>query len=260
MWPAVGGAQIELTIGVRRTSEDKEATAYQISATMSIGRNASQQRHLLTSLTANTPVNPVQVSTDFRVTGFIGSEQLRVVEELRSGTDALWVFLDISAIYVSGDPAGLVGRSGSLDFPIMHSEWLTELERVDVGSYLEILVPLTANPEHANAVRRLRAARALLQEDRPEQVLSEVRKALEPIRRAEATQKIVQQAKNKAPRDRDQHERWAFFIEDTFSLLSGAAHDDAGTTEHFTWTHADAAALVTTVGGLLRRLAERTQP
>jgi len=45
-------------------------------------------------------------------------------------------------------------------------------------------------------------------------------------------------------------------IDDVFSLLSGAVHDDAGVTENFTWSRADAVALTAAVGGLLRRIAD----
>ncbi|WP_433270669.1 hypothetical protein ACQPZF_10430 [Actinosynnema sp. CS-041913] len=60
------------------------------------------------------------------------------------------------------------------------------------------------------------------------QALGEARKAVETIRAAESTSD-----NSKARRDRDQCERWAFLVEDVFFLLSRAAHDDPGTTEHF---------------------------
>ena len=41
-----------------------------------------------------------------------------------------------------------------------------------------------------------------------------------------------------------------------YALFSGATHDDAGTTEHFTWTRADAIAAVATATGLLARLED----
>jgi hypothetical protein len=59
--------------------------------------------------------------------------------------------------------------------------------------------------------------------------------------------------------ERDQPERWALMVEDLFSLLSGASHDDPGTTEFFEWSRADAVALVAFASGLLGRLAE-TRP
>ncbi|MFF1378737.1 hypothetical protein [Streptomyces sp. NPDC058308] len=46
------------------------------------------------------------------------------------------------------------------------------------------------------------------------------------------------------------------FIQSAFNLFSGAPHDDAGTTENFTWTRADAVAAVTAAAGLLAQLED----
>lgn len=257
LWPAVGGAQIELTINVRRTGERKDAPPCQVSAAMLVAQNPSRDRRLLAPLAGGQLANPVQVATEFRLTGFTSVEQLRVVEELRSGADQIWVVLQVSFTCVDGEPATLIGGNGEFSFALPASEWLQELERVDAATYVEILVPLTSNTEHANAVRRLRNARTLIQDDRFEEALAEARKALEFVRKVGGTVQIVQQATAKKPRDRDLRERWAYLVEDVFSLLSGAAHDDQGTTEHFTWTRADAVALVASTAGLLGRLAEQ---
>ncbi|WP_328647144.1 hypothetical protein OHS58_03790 [Amycolatopsis sp. NBC_00348] len=256
-WPAIGGAQIELTLTVRRTADRKDAPSCQVSAAMLVGQNPSRDRRPLAPLAASHLINPAQVATEFRLTGFISVEQLRIVEELRSGADSIWVVLQVSVTCVDGEPPTMVGGTGELSFAIPAGEWLQGLERVDAAAYVEILVPLTSNTEHANAVRRLRNARTLIQDDRVEEALAEARKALEFVRKTGGTLQIVQQAKGKNPRDRDLRERWAYFVEDTFSLLSGAAHDDQGTTEHFTWTRSDAIALVGSTAGLLGRLAER---
>ncbi|WP_143271416.1 hypothetical protein [Amycolatopsis echigonensis] len=255
LFPAIGGAQIELSLTVRRTAERKDASPYQISAAMLVGQNPSRDRHLLTQLAVGHMVNPAQVATEFRLTGFISVEQLRVVEELRLGADSIWVVLQVNVVGTDGEPTTLVGGNGELSFALSAGEWLQGLERVDAATYIEILVPLSSSAEHANAARRLRNARALIQDDRVEEALAETRKALEFVRKAGGTLQIVQQARSKSPRDRDLPERWAFLVEDTFSLLSGAAHDDQGTTEHFMWTRADAVALVGSTAGLLGRLA-----
>ncbi len=257
LWPAIGGAQIELTLTIRRTAERKDSPPYQVSATLLVEQSPSRARHLLAPLGTGHLVNPVHVATEFRLAGFVSVEQLRVVEELRSGADSISVVLQVSVACVDGEPTTLVGGSGEFSFMLSAGEWLQELERVDATTYVEILVPLTSNTEFANAVRRLRNARTLIRDDRVEEALAEARKALEFVRKAEGTLQIAQQAKGKSPHDRDLRERWASLVEDTFSLLSGAAHDDQGTTEHFQWTRADAVALVGSTAGLLGRLAER---
>jgi hypothetical protein len=186
-WPAVGGAQIELTLTVRRTADRKDAPPCQVSAAMLVGQNPNRDRRLLTPLAASHLINPVQVATEFRLTGFISVEQLRIVEELRSGADSIWVVLQVSVTCVDGEPPTLVGGTGELSFAIPAGEWLQGLERVDAATYVEILVPLTSNTEHANAVRRLRNARTLIQDDRVEEALAEARKALEFVRKAGGT-------------------------------------------------------------------------
>ncbi|WP_208720294.1 hypothetical protein [Amycolatopsis circi] len=254
LWPAVGGAQAQLSVTIRRTSERKDAPPYQVSAAMLIGKNSSRDRRLLTHLTAAHLTNPSHVATELTLTGFVSHEQLRVAESLREGAEHIWVTLQISATCVDGDPAQLVGGTGELGFDLPSGEWAQELEGVDVGSYVEILVPLTSDNEHATAVRRLRKARELIRDNHLEEALGETRKAVEAIRAADGTPATVRQARSKSPRDRDQRERWAFLVEDIFSLLSGAAHDDPGTTEHFVWTREDVLALVTATAGLLNRL------
>jgi hypothetical protein len=133
----------------------------------------------------------------------------------------------------SGSPSPRSGTPVPFDLP--SGKWARELERVDAGSYIEILVSLTSDNKHATAVRRLRKARELIRHNHLEEALGEARKAVEAIRAEDGTSDTVRQARSKTPRDRDQRERWAFLVEDIFSLLSGAAHDDPGTTEHFVW-------------------------
>ena len=81
------------------------------------------------------------------------------------------------------------------------------------------------------------------------------RQALDAVREACDTVNVNAQAPKK-PADRDQEERWAVLTQSAYSLFSGAPHDDTGTTEHFTWTRADAVAAVATAAGLLARLED----
>lgn len=52
---------------------------------------------------------------------------------------------------------------------------------------------------------------------------------------------------------RTQAQRWRTFIDDLYSLASGASHDDP-VTEDFTWSRDDAVMIVAAVAGLLVRL------
>ncbi|MCA1603297.1 MAG: hypothetical protein LC776_17210 [Acidobacteria bacterium] len=56
------------------------------------------------------------------------------------------------------------------------------------------------------------------------------------------------------PKQRTQAQRWRVFIDNLYSLASGASHDDA-VTEDFTWSREDAVAIVGSAAGLLGRLA-----
>ncbi|MFD3701136.1 hypothetical protein ACFWUZ_34290 [Streptomyces sp. NPDC058646] len=82
------------------------------------------------------------------------------------------------------------------------------------------------------------------------------RQALVAVRETCNTQNVYNRAVHKKAAERDQEERWAMLTQSAFALFSGAPHDDTGTTEHFTWTRADAVAVVATAAGLLARREE----
>jgi hypothetical protein len=139
---------------------------------------------------------------------------------------------------------------------IQPGEWAAALELADAGSYVELLVPLPTDEQNANAVRRLRKARDLMRDDNIEEALGETRKATEKIRAVYGTGKLAAAAAKNDARQHTKQERWAVYVESIFSLLSGAVHDDHGTTENFVWTRAEADALIVSVAGMLGRLAE----
>src|SRR5207245_8734677 len=97
-------------------------------------------------------------------------------------------------------PRQLLESWGIENFAIQSGEWAEALERVDAGSYVELLVPLPANRQHANAVRRLRSARDLVRDNKIEEALGESRKAVEKVRKAYQTGKVAAVAAKKAAR------------------------------------------------------------
>jgi hypothetical protein len=157
---------------------------------------------------------------------------------------------------VDGEPGRLIEGWGIETFSIQSGEWAEALERVDAGSFVELLVPLPTNKQLANSVRRLRKARELMRSDKVEEALGEARKAVEKVRKTYGTGKLAAAAGKKDARQHTKEERWAIYVESVFSLLSGAVHDDEGTTEHFVWTRAEADTLIMSVAGMLARLAE----
>lgn len=255
MFAAIGGARVELTMKATRLDERKDAPQCQVTASMSAGRDPNMGQRFLCDLRQENLINPITQGTGTTLSGFIADHQLRVIEAIRRGA-ALWVSLTLTVTCIDGEPARLLRESATENFNIQPGEWATALEHADAGSYVELLVPLPDNQEHATAVRRLRTARELMRADNVEEALGETRKAVERVRTAYKTRSLAAAAAKKDARQHTKEERWALYVESTFSLLSGAVHDDEGTTENFTWTRAEADALIVSAAGMLGRLAE----
>lgn len=253
---ASGGVLVELSLSISRNSERKEQRPLMISAAMRVGQVPHQNSRFLCKIEADNLISPGQQAGEYTFTGFINDAQVRAVEELRA-SGALWITLVLAVTWVSPTvEVPLTQRKGDLVFDVPSGEWIEELERVDAASHVELLIPITDNAKHAKAAHRIRAARDHLREGQTGAVIGEIRKPLDRIRKENRTRPLAQAAFGKDRHDRDQDERWAVFIEAVFDLLSGEAHDDPGTTEHFTWTRAEAALLTATVAGLLSRQAE----
>lgn len=94
----------------------------------------------------------------------------------------------------------------------------------------------------------------LLREGNVDSAIGQARKALEPMRAAYGTQKLYVEAVKKPPRQRRLTERWAVMVEDLYSTMSGASHNDEVTKE-FEYTPEDATVLVTTTAGMLKKWA-----
>ncbi|MET8361261.1 hypothetical protein [Micromonospora sp. NPDC005171] len=192
----------------------------------------------------------------FQMRGFISDHQLRVIEELRADK-RIWLILVMQALQVlqdEGKPARFAQRTGELAFDIGAGEWADNLEEVEAGTYVELLVPLAGGADYIDAVELLRDARGLLREGNVPSAIGQARKALEQVREAYGTQKVFVGAVKKSPRQRSLAERWACMVEDLFSTMSGASHNDDMTKE-FEYTREDGAMLITATAGMLKRLA-----
>ncbi len=253
--PGVSGAAIELQLKVGRAVEAATPNRYRIAAVLDLSRLSQQGRRRLCRLEAEHLVTPSMRPTGFSLTGFVSDEQLRAAEDLRRGGD-LWFALTLDVWTVDAPPAGLTAHTGHMDFPVPAGEWCTQLERVDAASVVELLVPMPHAAEHAAAVRRLQQARQLLRDNQVDAALGEARKALEPVLEAVRDDGLSKGAQGKPARDRNLDERFAVLVEATFSLLSGAAHDDE-ITRDFRYTRAEAGGLLATTAGLVNRLAEQ---
>ncbi len=140
---------------------------------------------------------------------------MRVIEAIRRG-GPLSVHLDMIVTCIYGEPGRMLSGSTTETFFIQPGEGADALERADAGSYIELLVPLPANKQHANAVRRLRKARDLMRDDQVEEALGEARKAIERVRKAYQTPKLAASGSAKNPRQHTKDERWAIYVESIF--------------------------------------------
>lgn len=139
---------------------------------------------------------------------------------------------------------------------VTHTEWSRALSAGGAAAFVEVLVPITEVEGRATAARRIQEAQAAIRNGQFEQAVTLSRSALDAVRDACDTRKVYVAARDKKPQERDQVERWSMLIQAAFDLYSSAPHDDPGTTEHFTWTRADAVAAVATAAGLLARLED----
>lgn len=103
-------------------------------------------------------------------------------------------------------------------------------------------------------MRRLREAKDLIRSGNYEEAVGKARLALDAVREACDTVNVVRNLPS--AQQRSQEQRCAMLIQSAYQLFSGAQHDDSETTEHFTWTRADAVAAVATAAGLLARLED----
>jgi len=227
LYPAVGGAQIELTMRAWRADERKESLPCTVVATMSVGRHPNVGQRPVCDLRYAHIFSPTTQGNQVQLKGFITDHQLRVIEEIRNGV-ALWVNLELAVTCLDGDPRQLLESWGNEPISIQSGEWAEALERVDTGSYVELLVPLPANKQHANAVRRLRNARDLVRDNKIEEALGESRKAMEKVRKAYQTGKVAAAAAKKDARQHSKEERWALYVESIFSLAQRCSSRRSG--------------------------------
>ncbi|MGM0361728.1 hypothetical protein ACNFRX_17175 [Streptomyces griseoaurantiacus] len=184
----------------------------------------------------------------------VTDRQLRGLEKLRAGADlSLCAKLNLTAL--AETKHWPVAQDQEI-IRIPHATWSNALTQLDAGAFVDVLIPITTVEARATGARRIREAKTAIRDGRYEHAVSLARAALDPVREACDTKKVHDQAMQKKAGERDQEERWAVFTQSAYALFSGAPHDDAGTTENFTWTRADAVAAVTAAAGLLARLED----
>src|SRR5581483_3255594 len=84
LYPAIGGARVEIRLRTTLTGEAKEQLALETTATLKVSTNPSVNRQVLCELQAPALLTPhAQGATQLNLEGMVSSEQLRLVEELR---------------------------------------------------------------------------------------------------------------------------------------------------------------------------------
>ncbi|MFF4509243.1 hypothetical protein [Streptomyces sp. NPDC001401] len=198
------------------------------------------------------------VARDFKTTLTvylsINEEQLRRLEKDRAGRD-LQLTVDFRAVALGGDLTWPAAEDQGIVM-IPHSEWGKALAQIELGAYVDVLVPITLVEGRATAAKRLREAKQAIQNGQFEHAVTLSRGSLDAVRDSYAHDAAYRTAVGKKAKERNQVERWAMVIQAAYDLFSGAPHDDPGTTEHFTWPRADAVAAVAIASGLLARLED----
>jgi hypothetical protein len=253
--PAVAGARLslEFVVGTSVPNPTVSAGTFHFAAELSVSRIRSQNERFVCHLVAKHHVTPTPQGAHLTMAGFIGNDQLRAIEELRSGND-LVLHLELTATTVTSTPH-LQLHHGDVHVDVRADEWAREIERVDQGTYVEVLVPMPQSTTLALAVKRVGEARDLVRAGEIDSALGKARLALEAVREQHGTAKIKQNAPDQA-RQRNHEERTAVLVEAAYSLICGALHDDE-ITKTFVYTRTEAITLIATVAGLVRAAAEK---
>ncbi|MER6374428.1 hypothetical protein ABT255_40085 [Streptomyces mirabilis] len=185
----------------------------------------------------------------------VTDRQLRGLEKARASAD-LSLRADLTLTALADAKNWPVAHDQEI-IRIPHATWSNALTQLDAGAFVDVVIPITTVEGRATGARRIREAKTAIRDGRYEHAVALARAALDPVREACNTKKLHDQAVQKKAGERDQEERWAILTQSAYALFSGAPHDDAGTTENFSWTRADAIAAVATAAGLLARLEDR---
>lgn len=203
------------------------------------------------------PAGPIALkpfATTLTMEATVTETQLRGLEKARAGADLnLTAELTVTSL---AEAERWPADTAQEPVRIPHAAWSNAITQLDAGAFVDILVPLTEVEVRATAARRIREAKTAIRDGRYEHAVTLARQALDAVRETCNTTNVYNRAVNKKAAERDQEERWAMLTQSAFALFSGAPHDDTGTTEHFTWTRADAVAAVATAAGLLARLED----
>jgi hypothetical protein len=189
----------------------------------------------------------------------LSDEQLRAVEVARAGGDVA-LRIDLQGALVGATSTVHPVATGQFAHRVPAAQWLAMLDHAGAHVALSIRVPSPFTDASAVAdsgadprgvsqgAVRLRQARDHLADGRPRDCVMACRLVLENVARLRTLPGV-----GPVPKKRGQAERWAALHNALYSLASATGHDDE-TTENFTWSRADAEAVLVTTAGLLARV------
>lgn len=195
----------------------------------------------------------------------LSDEQLIALERSR-GKDHLSLVFNLQVTLLGGPPDVHPVTREQVRMWIERAKWHELLDQAgtEVGIVLRVPSPLTDSAEVlpvaaddetaaslAQATARLRQARGELRDHRWEHCVATCRKVLENVDRL-VTILPPQEAFTMPPDGRNQEQRWAAIYHDTKRMTHGAHHDNE-TAQGFTWSRADAEAILAATAGLLLR-------
>jgi hypothetical protein len=184
----------------------------------------------------------------------IATEQLLDLDERRVGGAVTFRF-NVQAALIGAEAAQFPIAEAQMSLRIEREKWLQQLDQLGNEIGITIRVPLAlgedpsgqeTRPSRGQAAARLRRARSELHDGNYEQCVATARLVLDNLERLQPSlaAPIAQSARN-----RQKDERWAALFAGAKSLTSAAHHDDE-VTDKFSWTRADAEAVMAIVAAL----------
>jgi hypothetical protein len=132
LYPAIGGTRIQLQFGVSTSAPTPSVSAlpFAFAADLYASRVINQNERFVCRLTGEYLVTPTPNSAALTLTGLISGDQLREIEDLRSG-DYLRLHLVLAvSTTVEGRPQQ---HRGDEYVDVSPGEWGTELARVEAA-------------------------------------------------------------------------------------------------------------------------------
>jgi hypothetical protein len=255
--PAFDGARIAVEVRPWTQNPQQDQISVLVTATLLAGRSHNPgEMRTLAALRSDGLVYNHASPTRLTLSGYTSAQALREVEEERAGGELWLVLADLKATGLQGTPAKFFESIGTnLAIKVLAGQWAAELEKVTDASYVEILIPVTGDPEMSIGAGRVRKARALIRGGEFNAAAAELRQALEPVRAYYKTLDANSAAVPKNPKQRTENERFAMYVQGLYSWLTSYVHDDEESIKGCQMDRAAANQALGAVAGLLHRLS-----